>query len=165
VAHSFALIRNHARLAHGKHRWTTFVDVIQRSVFLNLAGLQCDVCDAESWVLCDANGIELRGIESTCYASQRANQCSMGRRILSYPKTSTRRGTQDPHEVPTRLANHGIEDRRRDLFHAHPTVADGLPERIQTLRQDALVAQEDGMRLQACALLESIRVTRWLESS
>jgi hypothetical protein len=34
--------------------------------------------------------------------------------------------------------------------------AAGLPERIQTVRKDALPAQENGMRLHACALFDAV---------
>jgi hypothetical protein len=43
-------------------------------------------------------------------------------------------------------------------------IADGLPERIQALGQDALVAQKDGMNLHTPALLDSVIVTSWSES-
>jgi hypothetical protein len=32
--------------------------------------------------------------------------------------------------VPTRLADHGIENRCRNFIHAGPMIADGLPERV-----------------------------------
>jgi hypothetical protein len=140
-----------------------FVDLVQRSVFLDLAGLQSDLCDVETWIFCDAHGIKLRGIESARYASQCARQGSIGRRFRRNPETPSDAGSQDPHEVPTRLTNHRVENRSKDFFHARPVIADGFPEGIQTGRQDALFAQENGMQLHACALFESVIVTTSLE--
>ncbi len=66
--------------------------------------------------------------------------------------------------MPTRLANHRVENWLEDFFHSHPVIADGGPQRIQTIRQDAILAQENGMKLHACALLEVTGATTWLES-
>ena len=35
-----------------------------------------------------------------------------------------------PHEMPAGLANHGVENERRDLFNKGPFFADGLPAGI-----------------------------------
>jgi hypothetical protein len=54
------------------------------------------------------------------------------------------------------LANHSVENRRSDLFHHGPAIADRLPERIQAIGKDAIVAQEDGVWLHACALFDTL---------
>ncbi len=66
--------------------------------------------------------------------------------------------------MPTRLANHRVENRLEDFLHPHPVIADGLPERIQMVRENARFAQENGMKLHACALLEVTGAATWLES-
>ena len=59
-----------------------------------------------------------------------------------------------PQEMPAHLTNHGVENRRRNLFQKVPVFAAGLTERIQTVGKDAPLAQENGMWLQACALFD-----------
>ena len=59
-----------------------------------------------------------------------------------------------PQEMPARLTYHGVENRRRDFFQKVPVFAAGLTERIQTVRKDTPLAQENGMRFQACALFD-----------
>lgn len=51
-------------LSRRNRQWTPFVDNVQRSVSLDLAGLHCDVRDLKAEILCDLNGIKLRGVES-----------------------------------------------------------------------------------------------------
>jgi hypothetical protein len=56
--------------------------------------------------------------------------------------------------VPARLADHGIENRRRDIPYKVPVVADRLHVRIETIRQVAPATQEDRLEPHACALLD-----------
>jgi hypothetical protein len=128
---------------------------VERSVFLNPARLQCDRCDMEPWVSSDANGIELRGVTSLRDSCKCARQTIPGRRFLGLSKASSRAGTLNPHEVPARMADHGIENRRRNLLYKRPFVAYRFPERIQPIGQDAPLAQENGVAFHACALLDA----------
>jgi hypothetical protein len=130
-------------LSRRSHPCVPFIDIVQRSVLLDLTGLQCDLCDVETWILSDSNGIKLGGVESSCYASKCAGQCSVSRCFPRDPDTSSGTGAQNPHEVPTRLADHGIENRRRNFIHAGPMIANGRPQRIQTLWQNAPFAQKN----------------------
>ena len=57
-------------------------------------------------------------------ARARANARS-DRTSLRCPKAYSGAGAVDPHEVPTLAANHGVENRRRDLFHMRPVPSDG----------------------------------------
>ena len=75
----------------------------------------------------------------------------MGRFRRCQSKASSGTRTRHPHGVPARLANHRIENRRRDLFHKLPIVAEGFRDRVQTARQDTPFTQEDTLPLQGCA--------------
>jgi len=57
-----------------------------------------------------------------------------------------------PDEMPAGLADHGLEDRSCDLFNQRPIAPKGLSERIQTVRQNARFAQENGMEIHEVAL-------------
>ena len=142
-------------LSRGNRLRMPLVGNVQRSVLLDMAGLQCDFCDVEAWILRDLNRIKLGGVESPRDSLQRTRQSSLGRLFRRQPQASSRAALH-PHKVPARLADHCIENRRRDLFHKRPVVAEVLPERIQTIRKDAPLAQENRMRLHACALLDTV---------
>jgi hypothetical protein len=58
--------------------------------------------------------------------------------------------------VPTRLANHRLENRRGNLFHESPAIAYRLSERVQAIRQDAIDAQENRVWPHACALFDTL---------
>ena len=103
---------------------------VQRGVSLNLEGLYGDIRDVESRVLCDLNRIKLRGVESLRYSFERMGQGSAGRRFFRQPKASSGTGLLQPHEMPASLADHGVENERRDLFNNRPIFADGLPARV-----------------------------------
>ncbi len=125
----------------------------QPRVLLDRAGLQCEVGGVEAENLFGPNGNQLGGVESPRHSPQGTRQRSPGRILFRQPKASSRAGAGHPLEVPAHLANHRVENRRRDLFHKRPVFANRLREGIQTIRQDAVRAQENGVRLQACALL------------
>jgi hypothetical protein len=61
--------------------------------------------------------------------------------------------------MPSLLANHRVENRRGNLFHESPAIADRLPERIQAIGQDAIAAQENRMWPHACALFDTLRIS------
>lgn len=143
--------------------WMAFVDNVQRSVLLNLAGLYCDFRDLKSWILCNLNGLKLRGVESPRKSLERTEQCSMRRLFLREPKAPARTGAHHPHEVPAGLADHRIENRRSDLFYQRPIDAKGIPERIQIIRQEAASAQKHGTQPHACALLDTAVAAASLE--
>jgi hypothetical protein len=126
---------------------------VQRRVLLDLAGLQCDLRDVEAGILRDLNRLQLGGVESPRDSLKRARQSSIGRVFLRQPKPPSRTGALHPHEMPSCLANHPIENRCRHLLHERPVIANGLPERLQTIRKHAPIAQENGMQLHVCALL------------
>ncbi len=128
----------------------------QPRVLLDRAGLQCEVGGVEAENLFGPNGNQLGGVESPRHSPQGTRQRSPGRILFRQPKASSRAGAGHPLEVPAHLANHRIENRRCDLFHKSPVFSNRLPERIQAIRQDALLAQENGMRLHACALLDTV---------
>jgi len=128
---------------------------VERSVFLDPARLQRDSCDMEPQVFSNENGIELRCVTSLRDSRECARQTFPGRRFLGRSKTSSRAGTLNPHEVPARMADHGIENRRRNLLYKRPFVAYRFPERIQPIGQDAPLAQENGVAFHACALLDA----------
>jgi hypothetical protein len=69
----------------------------------------------------------------------------------------------DRHKVPALLADHGVEDRRSDLFYTRPVFANRLRKGIKRFRKNALPAQENGVRPQACALFETVGGCRWME--
>lgn len=128
-----------------------FAGYVKRSVLLDLAWFQCDDCDAEAGILRDVKEIEFRGVASPADSRERTPQRPIGRLFLRDSKAPSRTRALDPDKVPACLANHGFEYQRGDLFHQRPFVANGFLERIQTIRQDAPLAQVDGMQFHACA--------------
>jgi hypothetical protein len=81
------------------------------------------------------------------------------RTFLRQPQAFSGAGTVHPQEVPALLANHCVENRRRDLFYARPVFASRLREGIQRFRKNALFAQENGMRFHARALFATLGVS------
>lgn len=115
----------------------------QRSELLDLTGLQCGASDVEAGILHSLNGNKFSGVVLPRHSLQASRQRSSYRTFLGQPKASSAIGAKHAQEVPAHLANHRIQDRRRDLFHKLPVVSDGLREGIQTIREDAVLAQED----------------------
>ena len=81
-------------------------------------------------------------------------QGSAGRILLRGPKASSDTGAIDPHKMPSRLTNDGIEDRCRDLLNHRPVIANRLLKRLQMIRKNAILAQENGMRPHAWTLFD-----------
>jgi hypothetical protein len=67
--------------------------------------------------------------------------------------------------MPSRLTNDGIEDRCGDILNHRPVIANKLLERFQMIRQNAILAQEDGMRPHACALFDVASAWGLLETA
>ena len=126
---------------------------LKQSLLLDLAGLQCDFGDVKAEILPHFNSVKLCAVESPQDSFQRAHRSSMGRLFVRRSHASSATGALDPHEVPTRLADHGIENRCGDLSYKVPVVAYRFHHRLQTTRQDAPAAQKNRMYFHACALL------------
>lgn len=135
----------------------------QPRVVLNLAGLQCDVSGVQAGKFAGLNVNQFRGVESSCHSLESTRQGSSGRSLPRHSEAFSGERAVHPQEMPAHLTNHGVENRRRDLFYKVPVFAAGLLERIQTFRKDALPAQENGMRLQACALFDAVGTRRRME--
>ncbi|MGB6690846.1 MAG: hypothetical protein WBE76_23680 [Terracidiphilus sp.] len=118
---------------------------VERSLLLDLARLQCDVCNVETWIFRDLNEFKLRAVESSSDSPKRTRQSSLGRLFLRSPQALSGAGTLYAHEVPARLADHGVENRRKDRLHKRPIVPDSRLQRIQAIRQDAPLAEKNGM--------------------
>jgi hypothetical protein len=56
--------------------------------------------------------------------------------------------------MPSRLTNDGIEDRCGDILNHRPVIANKLLKRLEMIRQNAILTQENGMRPHACALFD-----------
>jgi hypothetical protein len=123
---------------------------------LDLAGLHSDSGYVEAQNFFELNVNQLRGVESSRHSIQCAYQGALGRIFLIEPVTFSAAGPVHPLEVPSLLANHRVENRRGDLFHQGPAVADRLPEGIQVIGQGAIDAQEDGVWPHACALFDTL---------
>ena len=130
---------------------------------LDLAGLHRNVGDVEAQNLFQLNVNQLRGVESRRHSIQGALQGALGCIFLIEPVAISPAGLVHPLEVPSLLANHRIENRRDDLFHESPAIADRLPEGIQAIGQNAIVAQEDGVWLHAGALFDTFGTSGWKE--
>ena len=85
---------------------------------------------------------------------KRVHQGSTSRIFLGGPEAPSGTCAIDPHKVPSRLTNDGIEDRCGDLLDHCPVIANRLLERLQMIGQNAIFAQENGMRSHACALFD-----------
>lgn len=101
------------------------------------------------------NDFELCGVESSSDSPKRTRQCPLGRLFLRSPNTSSETGIPHPHEVPARLTDHRVENRREDRFYKRPAVPDGFEERIQAFWQGAPLAEKNGMQLHFGALLDA----------
>jgi hypothetical protein len=123
---------------------------------LDLAGLHRNASDVETQNLFQLNINQLRGVESPRHSIQGAHKCALGRIFLIEPVPFSAAGPVHPLEVPSLLANHRIENRRSDLFHQSPAIADRLSKRIQAIRQDAIDAQENRVWPHACALFDTL---------
>lgn len=133
---------------------SNLVAAVQGSLLLNLAWLQRDRCHMEAWIIGYLHRIEFRCIEPPCDSIERMGQCASRRTFTGAAKASDT-GILNPHEVPSGLANHGIEDRSREILDKHPVRADRLLERVQAIRQFTSLAQIDGVQPHACALLDA----------
>ncbi len=123
---------------------------IQRGLFLNLPRLQRDGCDIETEVHGHLHRIEFGGIEPPRDSFERTTQRVGSRAGAGTAKAPTGAGIRNPHEVPSGLADHGIEHQRRKILDPGPVAAHGLPQRIQTVGKHTAVAQKNRMQLQAC---------------
>lgn len=130
-----------------------FESKLQRSVLLDLAWMQGNIHDEKTLIFQDLNGIKLGGVELARDRVQRTRDSAMRRVFRRRPKASSGARTRHPYGVPASVANHRIENRRRDLFYQHPAAAEGHPDRIQTIGQNAPLTQENRMPLHDCALL------------
>lgn len=128
-----------------------FCGNFQRSELLDLARLQSDRSDVKARVSRDFDGDKLGGIVLLRQMPEGARQCSLGCVCFSYSKAFSAIGAKHAQEVPAHAANHGIKNRCGDLCHKRPVFGNSIPDRIQTLRQNAPLAQKDGTRVQACA--------------
>jgi len=97
---------------------------------LNLERLYSDIRDLKSRVLCDLKKIKLCGIELLRYSFERARQGSADRSFFRQPNAPSGTGILQPHEMPASLADHGVENERRNLFNNGPICADGLQARV-----------------------------------
>ena len=61
-------------LSRGVHLRWRLVESLERSEFLDLARLQCDIRDVEARILYVLDGIEFRGVEPARYSRKRASQ-------------------------------------------------------------------------------------------
>jgi hypothetical protein len=132
---------------------------LQPCELLDLAGLNSNAGNVKAEYFFGLNVNQLRGVESPRHSIQGAYQRALGCIFLIEPVALSEAGPIHPLEVPSLLANHRVENRRGDLFHQSPAIADRLPEGIQAIGQDAIVAQEDGVWLHACALFNTLETS------
>ena len=66
------------------------------------------------------------------------------------------KGILDPHEVPSSLANHGVENMRRVFFNPRPAAARISTQRVEPAGKRTSVAQKNRVKLQTRALLDAI---------
>ena len=131
----------------------------QPRVLLDLARLQGDAGDVKARILPGLNVNQLGGIESPLHTVQGSGQRALRRIFLRPPQAFSLAWAVHQHEVPALLANHGVENRCRDLFYARPVFADRLRQGIERFRKNALFAQENGMRFHARALFATLGVS------
>lgn len=129
---------------------------VEPRMLLDEAGLDCNHGNVQTQAPVHPDRNKLGGVEFPWHSCQGTRQRSLDRSFLRGPKARSGAGAVDPHEVPAHLANHGVENRRRDLFHQRPVFANRLRERIHAFRQGALPAQENGVRLHARALFDTM---------
>lgn len=146
-------------LSNGHRQLMPVSGNFQPGVLLDLARLQGDAGDVKARIFLGLNVHQLGGIESPPHSVQGTDQRSLGRPFLRQPQASSLAGAVHPQEVPALLANHGVENRCRDLFYARPVFADRLRQGIERFRKNALFAQENGMRFHARALFATLGVS------
>ena len=130
------------------------VSKFRRCVLLNLARMQCDAGDAKARILRDLDGIEFGGVELTRNRVQSTCHSAVDRVFRYQPEAPLGARTWHVHGMPAGLANHRIENMRRDLFHKHPFFAEGLSERVQARGQRASSTQENRVPLHGRALFD-----------
>jgi hypothetical protein len=123
---------------------------------LDLARLHRNAGDVEAQNLFQLNIYQLGSVESPRHSIQGSHKRALGRIFRIEPVAFSAAGPIHPLEVPAHLANHRVENRRGNLFHKSPAIADRLPERIQAIGQDAIAAQENGVWPHACALFDTL---------
>ena len=128
---------------------------LQRSELLHVAGLHYDDSNMEAKKSLGLNGNELGGVVFSCHSVQSACQRSLRSIRLCRPKTSSAIGAHHAQKVPTHSANHRVQNRRRYVFDDSPVFVDNLPDGIQTIWQDAIFPQKNGMRDQDCTLFDA----------
>lgn len=138
---------------------------LQRSELLDMARLQHDGGDIKARISPGLNGNELSRVVLPGYSFESACQCSLRRIGFLYPKALSAKGTKHTEEVPAHTANHGVKNRRRDLCDKRPVFANRILDRIQTIRQNASLAQKNGVRFQARAVLESVTALGRMETA
>jgi hypothetical protein len=97
---------------------------------LDLAGLQFDSGDVEAGISPGMNGDKLGCVAMLRHPPQCARQRSPGCIGLFHPKALSAKGAKHIKEVPAHAANHGIQNRRRDLCDMRPVFANLILDRI-----------------------------------
>lgn len=127
-------------------------------MFLNLPRLYDDSRDMEPEKPGHQHRLQLSGIEPPRDSIECVGQRAVGCDLLAAAEALTGTGGRYPHEVPTSLANHGVEDRSLKIVKNHPVSTDRLLGRVQLVWQDASIAEENRMQLHACALLDTASI-------
>jgi hypothetical protein len=133
------------------------------SELLDLAGLYGDVRDVQAQNLFQLKIDQLRGIESPRNSIQGTGQGPPGRIFRIEPEAFSAAWPVHPLKVPALLSNHGVQNRRCDLCDESPAIADRLAQEIHAVGQDAILAQENRVRLQTCALFDTLGTSGWKE--
>lgn len=102
----------------------------QRCVKLNLERLYCYIRQLKSRVVRHLYRVKLSSIELLRYSLERAGQGSANRRFFREPDAPSGTGFLQPNEMPSGAADHGVENKRRDLFHNRPPITDRLLARV-----------------------------------
>jgi hypothetical protein len=142
-------------IAETQESSSNLIGAAQGSLLLNLAWLQRDRCHMEAWIFGYLHRIKFCCIEPPRDSIERVGECASRRTFTGAAKASADARILNPHEVPSGLANHGIEDWSRDILDMHPVCVHRFLKRVETVRQFTSLAQIDGVQSHACTLLEA----------
>ena len=129
------------------------IRAIRQGLFLDLPGLECNGCDVEAKVFRELNRIEFGRVESPSDSLKRTRQrigCGAVARGAEAPADT---GIGNPHEAPSSLADHGVENLRREILNPGPVRANRLLQRIQPVGKDTSLAKKNGVQSQDCSRL------------
>jgi len=143
-------VSRHTRWAMGspclRHLSAALAGMIQRSIVLDLAGLQRDRCDVEAEILSHPCSFKFGRVEMPRNSFERMGQSSIGCASRCSSKALPRIRAKHPHKMPASMTDHRIKGRRLDLSNLCPVVANGFLRHTELIWEATSATQEYRMQ-------------------